>query len=69
MRKLERHPLDRIIIGNQILIMRALQQLVKGDTEIAMNVRVHDIREWWRKEFGEDVGFSATMGDRPTEPR
>jgi hypothetical protein len=60
-----RHELDRIIIGNQLAIMRAVQTLVRGDVEIALNIRVHDIKEWWRRTFNEEVGFSATLGDRP----
>jgi len=69
------HELNRIIVGNQIFIMRALmarepvhlggigQPTIHTSTHGALSVRVHDIKSWWRERFDEEVGFSTQMGD------
>lgn len=64
MTKTQRYKIDRIIVGNQLTIMRLLRNLhAAHQTEV--DVRVHDVKEWWRNEFGEEVGFSTHFGDEP----
>jgi hypothetical protein len=64
-----RHEMDRLMVGNQIAIMRALSTsaavgpLQRRD----LDLRIGDIKSWWRLHFNEEVGFSAALGDRPPE--
>jgi hypothetical protein len=62
--------INRIIIGNQVLIMRSLavfMRQVVGDVELheALNLRVRDTKVWWRSKFDEEIGFSSSLGDGP----
>ena len=61
-----RHQLDRRIIGNQIEIMRALAAANGGgSTRLSTASRVHDIKNWWRETYGEEVGYNPAWGDTP----
>lgn len=64
MAKASRQEIDRIIVGNQIAIMRALKALSPPAIERDLEIRIYDIKSWWRHNFGEEVGFSAVLGDR-----
>lgn len=61
----KRYDLDRIIVGNQLTIMRALATLLPqtGPAE-DLRHRVSDIKQWWRDHYGEEVGFSTFWGDK-----
>lgn len=59
----KRYDIDRIIVGNQLTIMRALQSLATPAHGRDLETRVRDIKRWWRTEFGEHVGFSTVLGD------
>jgi hypothetical protein len=63
----ERYQLDRIIVGNQISIMRALAQAAESGSSAHRDLtrRAIDIKEWWRSTYGEEVGFSTAWGDQP----
>jgi hypothetical protein len=61
----KRQELDRIIVGNQIAIMRALAQIMNNPAQEDLNIRVHDVKDWWRREYSEEVGFSTSHGDKP----
>ena len=61
----KRQELDRIIVGNQIAIMRALAQIVTYPAKEDLEIRVHDVKDWWRHQYGEEVGFSTSHGDKP----
>jgi hypothetical protein len=63
----KRQEIDRIIVGNQIAIMRALKTLAHPTHANVLEIRVSDIKSWWRLHFDEEVGFSAALGDRPIE--
>lgn len=63
------HDLDRIIVGNQIAMMRVLQALAPPAWARDLEIRVHDIKDWWRQNYGEEVGFSVVLGDQPREPQ
>jgi hypothetical protein len=60
------HEIDRIIVGNQLTIMRALELMVPPKAADDLRIRVHDIKDWWRREYGEEVGFSSAY-DKPVE--
>lgn len=49
-----RHEVDRLIVGNQILIMDALGA---GDPPVAaaLRRRVGEVRAWWRSHHGEEL--------------
>ena len=69
-KKPSQNDINRIIVGNQVLIMRALavfMRQVVGDVELheALNLRVRDTKVWWRHKFDEEVGFSGSLGDDP----
>lgn len=66
MTKDERHQLDRMIIGNQIAIMRTLALTVSGNYKTMLEIRVHDQKIWWRDKYGEEVGFASGLDERPT---
>lgn len=61
------HELTRIMIGNQLAIMRALGSVeaVGGPFRASLKGRANDVQGWWRSEYGEEVGFDASLGDRP----
>lgn len=59
------HDLNRIMVGNQIAIMRALAQIVTFPSKQDMEVRIFDVKDWWRHAYGEEVGFSTSHGDKP----
>lgn len=61
----KRQELDRIIVGNQISIMRALAQITNFPAKQDLEVRVYDVKDWWRQHYGEEVGFSTSHGDKP----
>lgn len=62
----KRQEIDRIIIGNQIALMRALSDMLpensRGRRELAL--RVVDLKDWWRREYREELGFSSAYGDQ-----
>lgn len=60
-----RHEMDRIIVGNQIMIMRVLRSLIDLDMQVAIDIRVRDLQSLWRLEYSEEVGFSSSLGDHP----
>ena len=62
-----RQEIDRIIIGNQILIMRSLAKLAPVPYASELEFHVWDVKDWWRRRYGEEVGFSAGLGDKPPE--
>lgn len=54
------HEVDRIIVGNQIAIMRMLAHLMRDSNFYVMaNARTHDIKGWWRHKYGEEVGYDS----------
>lgn len=57
------HEFNRILIGNQIAIMRALAQITNNPAKEDLNIRVHDIKDWWRHIYEEEVGFSSAYSD------
>lgn len=61
----KRQEIDRIIVGNQIAIMRALREVAPAAWARDLEIRVHDIKDWWQLNYDEEVGFSASLGDRP----
>jgi hypothetical protein len=61
----KRQELDRIIVGNQIAIMRALAQITNRPAKEDLNIRVNDVKDWWRRHYGEEAGFSTSHGDKP----
>jgi len=66
MSKPTRQELDRIIIGNQIACMRALSLMAKnlvGDVNHSMDLdlRIHDLKAFWKEHYDEEVGFAATF--------
>lgn len=64
-----RHELDRLIIGNQIAIMKALEMLLPGGQHASgphqLQLRITHLKDWWRFHFNEEVGFSAGYDERP----
>jgi hypothetical protein len=52
-----RHELDRVIVGNQLLIMRALHDFVREPTRADLDRRVIETQSWWREHFSEDVSI------------
>jgi len=61
----KRQELDRIIIGNQLAIMRALAAMAPASVQARdLTHRVSDIKDWWRHHYGEEVGFSTAWGDK-----
>lgn len=64
-----RKEIDRIIVGNQLTIMRALEHIVPRVAADDLRFRVNDIKDWWRREYGEEVGFSTFYGDKPPPER
>lgn len=60
-----RHKMDRLIVGNQVYIMRALAALAGPGTMVghAMDMRIRNIKDHWRQEFKEEVGFDTYFGD------
>lgn len=60
----EDHELDRIMVGNQLAIMRALELIAPHPAKEDLRIRVHDIKDWWRRQYGEEVGFSTSYGDK-----
>lgn len=64
--EIRQRQLNRIIVGNQIATMRALATLTPSlIASRDLNIRVTDIKNWWRDEHGEEVGFSPEWGDQP----
>lgn len=57
----------RILVGNQIAMMRMLKTLAPPAHERDLDLRVSDVKDFWRGLFKEEVGFSSTLGDRPRE--
>lgn len=60
------HEINRIIVGNQIHIMRMLDAASVHSTGSA--ARIHNIKDWWRRKFDEEVGFKSGFGDEPIKP-
>lgn len=60
----KRQELDRIIVGNQIAMMRVLKALAPPAHARDLEIRVMDIKDWWRHNYAEEVGFSASLDDR-----
>jgi len=58
-----RQALDRIIIGNQIAIMRALMTILPEPQKRALTLRVHSLKQEWRHRYREEVGFDSSLGD------
>jgi hypothetical protein len=65
MAKPTRQELDRIIVGNQLAIMRALAAIAGPVHQRDLEFRVHDVKDWWRRHYNEEVGFSSILGDKP----
>lgn len=66
MKRPTQHEINRIIIGNQLTIMRAL--ILIGRSHVmseTLKIRVNDTKAWWRMKFGEEVGFETSLGDEP----
>jgi hypothetical protein len=66
MSKPTRQELDRIIVGNQIMIMRTLALVSKnlvGDMNYTteLNIRVKDTKDWWKAAYDEEVGFAVSF--------
>lgn len=61
----DRYDLDRIIVGNQITIMRVLAMDPKLSPHYSSSLlsRVGDIKDFWRHKYNEEVGFSTVFGD------
>lgn len=57
-----RHELDRVIIGNQLAIMRGLIRLMGSDYSGELIDRSQDTKEWWRHHFHEDIEVLPPMG-------
>lgn len=65
MKPYTRSELDRIIIGNQISIMRALAALSSQSHKSALIYRVETLKSEWRHRHNEEIGFESALGDRP----
>lgn len=63
------HQILRTMMGNQIAMMRALRSVASPNAVRDLETRCHDIKDWWRHEFGEEVGFSTSHGDIPKEKK
>lgn len=62
--------INRVILGNQVIIMRSLSTMMQnmvGDMEKTqmLDLRVRDSKVWWRSHFDEELGFSTYLGDEP----
>jgi len=62
MTKPTKQELDRIIIGNQIALMKACSIIMKsmvGDISMMnkLDVRIHDVREFWHDAYDEEIGY------------
>lgn len=69
-KKPSQQDINRVILGNQVIIMRALSNMTKqlvGDMVMtqALDLRVRDSKVWWRSAFDEELGFSTSLGDVP----
>jgi hypothetical protein len=64
MTKDQEHEMFRIMMGNQIMILRLLRGLHAAH-QGAVDARVRDVKTWWRGEFNEEVGFQTHFGDQP----
>jgi len=69
-KKPNQHDINRIMIGNQIVILRAMSfimQNMAGHTGLqeACDLRVRDTKVWWRTHYDEEIGFSHVLGDSP----
>ena len=62
MSKPTRQELDRIIIGNQIALMKSCSIIMKsmvGDISMMnkLDVRIHDTREFWQANYDEEIEY------------
>ena len=62
MTKLTKQELDRIIIGNQIALMKACSIIMKsmvGDlnTMNQLDNRIVNVKEYWHDTFDEEIGY------------
>lgn len=64
-KKDERYKLDRVIVGNQIAIMRTLALSAPPHYKKMLEIRVIDQKQWWRNQYGEEVSFAAGIDERP----
>lgn len=64
MKQHQRDQILRMILGNQIALMRAIVPLTSAHRR-DLECRVYDAKSWWFEQFGEEVGFSSVLGDVP----
>ena len=62
MTKPTKQELDRIIIGNQIALMKACSIIMKsmvGDlnTMTQLDNRIVNVKEYWQDTFDEEIGY------------
>ena len=57
-----RHELDRLIIGNQIEIMAALELLDRAP-RVVLGDRIQETVAWWRAHYNEDVTAMPSKED------
>ena len=50
-----RHEVDRLIVGNQMLIMGALAGMVATTPSKRLDARIEEVRTWWRSHHGEEL--------------
>jgi hypothetical protein len=63
-RKPTQDEINRLIVGNQVAIMRALATFAPPAHRRDLEMRVLDAKTWWRANFGQEVGFSTDLGDQ-----
>lgn len=61
------HGILRLIVGNQLTIMRLLRHSSLPNHHYVIDKRVQQTKEIWRHHFNEEVGFETDMGDRPPQ--
>lgn len=67
-KKPTQHEINRLIVGNQVAIMRALAKIAWPDHRQDLEIRALDAKNWWRAHYNQEVGFSTKLGDQHLLP-
>lgn len=64
MKRPTQHEINRVILGNQILIMRALEEseATHPSNRNALRSRARDVTKWWHIHYGDEE--IAAIGDK-----
>jgi len=68
MKKPTQHQINRIMIGNQLFIMRSFAAFDNCPEwrRNQINFKVNSVKQYWMDHYGEEVGFE--IGDDKTIP-